>query len=159
MNVWIKSTILLIFTLLIGFALGWYSSNAWEKNKREKFFTEMRAKRGSGGGRFSMPKRVGEIIQPTEAQKDTVDAIIRKYHEKFIAKSVGDFDFVRTMIDSMIIELQPVVTEDQFERLEDRRHFFRRGPGPHPQSDGPPPDGEFPDGPFNRPGKGERWDF
>ena len=151
MNIWLKSTVLLLLTLFIGFALGWYSSTAWEKHKREKFFAEMRANRDKGE-RFSIPKKMINLIQPTEAQKDTVDAIVQKYHEKFIAKSVGDFEFVKTMFDSLFLELKPVLTKEQYSRLEDRRQFFKPGFGPGPDgAGGPPSDKDFRDSPFNPP--------
>lgn len=150
MNVWVKSTIVLLLTLLIGFGLGWYSGGVYHKHKRDSHFAEMRNRRPRGG-RFSMPNRIGELVQPTDAQKDTLEAIIKKYHEKFIAKSFGDFEFVRTNIDSMILELKPVLNEEQLQRLEDRRHFLGPGRGP----DGPPSDDEFGKGPFGPPPDGD----
>ena len=149
MNVRLKSTLIVVGTLLIGFVLGWFSAGVWHKNNREKRWEEMRPMRG-GGGRFGMPNRIEQIIEPTEAQKDTISFILSKYHEIFIAKSAGNFDFVRTTIDSLIEELKPHLNDEQIEKLEERRHFFHPGP----PGDLPPKEGDFQDKPFRRPPEG-----
>lgn len=131
MNVRQKSAIVLVITLGLGFVLGWYSNGLWQKHKRQKMFEEMRARRGEG--RFGLAQRIEELIQPTDAQKDTVRVIVNKYHEKLMEKAAKDFEFIRTTIDSLVSELEPVLTEEQIKKLEDRRQFM------HPRREGRPP--------------------
>lgn len=152
MNVKLQSTLIIFATLLIGFLLGWFSAGTWHKNKQLTQFNMMRAQRAErgAGGRFGMARRLEQMIQPTETQKDTVKAILSKYHEKFIAKSARDFDFVRLTVDSLAEELKPILSEEQIEKLDERRHFFH----PFPPGDMPPKGRNYENNPFGGPPDG-----
>jgi hypothetical protein len=154
MNVKLQSTMIIFATLSIGIAIGWFSASTWNENQRMKQFEKMRAQRGDhgGGGRFGMPRRMEQMIQPTADQEDTVKTILSKYHEKFIAKSARDFDFVRLTVDSLTEELKPILSEEQIEKLEERRHFFH----PFPPGDRPPKGREFQNSQFGKPPDGRR---
>ena len=147
MKIWIKATAMILFTFILGFVLGWYSSGKYHDHKRKVSLEEMRSMRRTA--RFAMPQRLEHLINPTKDQRDTVRAILNMYHEKLIARSVKDFEFIRSIVDSLILDLEPVLNEEQLDKLKDRRQLFRPG-----FEEGPPFDGPFHGRPFRRPPPG-----
>ncbi len=138
MNIRVKTAGILIGTLFLGGILGVLGSRLWVQARVQRF-QEHR------GQRFFVQLHT-QIIQPTPAQEDTVNAILEKYERKMLQLRRQFGDETRTMLDSLQAELKPILNEEQLERLQKRR-----GQPPHPQhfrpgsppvhGEGPPPGG------------------
>ena len=163
MNVKIKSAIILILTLAIGVGLGIQIDRMIIKEKiKERFH------RPPDSHLFM---RIFErIIEPEESQREPIRRIIED-HTKRLAKidSTSRSQFAEAL-DSLRHDLEPILTEEQLNRIKEntkRIQRFRRGgppmrrprrgpfnprnefspedPPPIPQEDRPPHDGDRPD--------------
>lgn len=126
MNVKIKSAIVLLITLIIGVGLGVQIDRMIFKEKFKQ--------------RFHRPPdsrlfiRIFErIIEPEESQRDQIRQIIQE-HTKRLAKidSTSRSQFAGAL-DSLRHDLEPILTEDQRNRIKEhiaRVERFRKGGGP-----------------------------
>ncbi len=113
----VKSLLIIIFTLLIGFILGWLSST-YMNNRRLKEFRSYASYEG-------FKYHALEILNPTEEQKEKILPIIDEFSRNNLElKEKYREEFVRLMKDYRD-ELKPLLNEEQIQRLERRR---RRGP-------------------------------
>ena len=101
MNLKVKTTGILVGTLLLGLILGVLSSRLWVQARVQRF-QEHR------GQRFFVQLHK-QIIQPTPAQEDTVDAILVKYEQKMFQLRREFGDETRALLDSLQAELKPVL--------------------------------------------------
>ncbi len=126
-----KSALLLVVVLAIGMILGSLLTGA-VANRRLASLTEVRSR---------MVPFIEEAIQPEseeqrEAIREVLDAAAPRFAEIF--SSTGEQ--MRALADSVFEELEPLLTEEQKERLEKRMRFghgrrFRPPPemGPRPE--------------------------
>lgn len=110
-----KTGIILIATLIVGMLLGFFLNTIFMMNKFERF------------NRMRKPGALKEIfynqIAPSDEQKLQLDIILQKYHEKMEAmREVAHLELT-TMKDSLFNKLKPILTDEQFEKLNDG--FFR----------------------------------
>jgi hypothetical protein len=78
--------------------------------------------------------RFERLIDPVETQKDTVRAILESYGERFANMHDEHFTEMKTLMDSMHVDLSSFLTEEQVKRIEERmmhRGRFREGRPPH----------------------------
>ena len=134
MNTKLKSAILLLLTLLIGVIVGVLGSRLYMERRVTKFMA-MRNER-------FFQHRVEALLQPKPEQMDTLKTILDKYQPKFMQLNRRFRAESRAILDSLHKELEPVLTDEQLQRLKERR--------------GMPPFGrpfgrQHPDGPFGKP--------
>jgi hypothetical protein len=150
-----KSALMLFSTLLIGMLLGSLLTGA-VNNRRMRNLAEMRSARG-----FAI--HLEEVVRPeSEEQREAIRAVLDEAAPKFGDAMRESRERMRSLTDSVRAELDPLLTEEQRERLEERMRFGPRGaPGAlrqeedrrrrHPRSEAeqdsggrPPPGHEVP---------------
>ena len=139
MTIRMKSLLILLATLAVGVVLGWLASNLWHDYQRLKRFEKIHVR----GRPFGLHERMERLLRPTEAQRDTLRAILDKYHQRFVQRQQAEREFFSTMLDSMTEELRPILTEEQIKRLERRRYLMRPGPSDMPPMGKRPRDKKF----------------
>ncbi|MCX6581849.1 MAG: hypothetical protein NT166_16895 [Candidatus Aminicenantes bacterium] len=118
MNIKVKTTLILIGTLIIGIVLGAMLNRAL-MHMRIKGFLSIRTHKG-------FVERLEEIIQPSTPQKKEVTAILDKYALQFGAMHEEFKGRVASLLDSFKTDLTPVLTPDQMKVMEEK--FFKTGP-------------------------------
>ena len=145
MNVTRSAAMLLAVTLLLGVLLGVLGAGALRPRLERAGPPPMGPPRGGPGG---FAAHMEEVIAPRDsAQRIAVQAVIARTAARNRLLIAQLNHTLRTSVDSMRVELAPVLDEEQRERLE--RAVARlpavRGPGgagPRGQpGDGPPRDG------------------
>jgi hypothetical protein len=133
MNTKAKSTLVLLGVLLIGIIIGALGSSLVRRNIWQDRVERFRSPEG-----FS--ERLMHIIQPDQRQADQVRQILLKHHEKMEKITDQSRSMIKLHADSLLIDLKPVLTDEQMERLKDM--LQRRPPRHHDRHDPPPPDRE-----------------
>ncbi len=144
MTVRTKTTLIILVTLLIGIVIGAAGRGAlaWY------YF-------GRPPGPFDSDRvrhMLTRTIDPTPDQVEALDEILDRHSEKFMDLAAEHASVARTMADSMLAEIAPILSEDQMARLQeklkrlDRLHkgMRRGGPGRGGRFGKPGADGENP---------------
>ncbi len=126
MNPRAKSTAALLVTLIIGFVLG----ALFMITVRRRHMERIEKIREQQGFMFFHER----LIQPTEAQRDTLQKILQKYSPRFFDIARRHRKEISVLRDSLLIELETVLTPEQMQRLKERPLFKRF----HPGRGGPP---------------------
>lgn len=144
----VKTTVVLLVILVLGIGIGFEIGEIlFRKN-----FEEMDSFRSPGGfvGKFDA------VIKPDAVQKARVDSILLSYHLRLEKIGAGIRRQLDEQVDSLQIELKPILTPEQNDRLgaefkkmkEGKPHGpMPRGGVPPPPPDGMPPGGGPHDGP------------
>ncbi len=140
MNMKAKTTLILLFTLLIGILLGVFLDRTIMRFRFQKRFTEVRQPRG-------ITRMFENLIRPDESQYQAVKDILEKYSKKLHDQREKSFQQMDVVMDSLRAELDQVLTDEQKARLrnEMERMKHRRERRPSPGEMPPPPM------PFDRP--------
>ncbi len=140
MNIKVKTTLVLLFTLVIGILLGVFLDRTIMRFRFQKRFTEVRQPRG-------ITRMFENLIRPDESQYQPVKAILEKYSQKLHEQREKSFREMNAVMDSMRTELDQILTEEQKARFrnEMERMKQRRERPPRPGEMPPPPM------PFDRP--------
>ena len=132
-----KSIALLVTTLLLGIVLG-AVLNAWWAHDR---FERLRRLRTPGG----FEQIVTRALDPTSPeQRREIEAVVGPTAQRLDSLRGRHWGEVRRLVDSMRVELEPILTEQQMERLTRRirmhrhRGFRPRGPERIPNASAPP---------------------
>ncbi|MDT8401221.1 MAG: hypothetical protein RQ743_05965 [Bacteroidales bacterium] len=122
----LRITLLIILTLLLGFAIGMLTS-AQLRHKR------MRPVRTYTSEHY-FKENLYKVVEPDSVQKAELDAIIDRYGEYFRDLNTGFWKDFESMMDRQWDEIKPVLSRDQIEKLEEfeqhRREMmkeFRQG--------------------------------
>jgi hypothetical protein len=151
MKLQIKAVVVILSTFVLGVVLGYLANDLlYPKPPR----------RISGMRDFDRFLALHErIIDPTKAQQDTVEKILRKNYQRLRNKFQEHQAEIKAILDSIQVELEPFLTEEQKERLRQRREFIDEGRGfPHRMPGEPFPARDrfrregLPDRPFPPPG-------
>jgi galactokinase len=151
-----KSALMLFSTLLIGMLLGSLITGA-VNNRRMRSLAEMRSARG-------LAIRFEDMVRPeSEEQREAIRAILEEAAPEFAAVMLESRERMRSLTDSVRAELDPLLTEEQRERLDRGMRIGPRGaPGsqrpeddrrrrrPHPEGNrdpGVPPPASHDDAP------------
>lgn len=132
MNLQVKSSLILIFTLIIGIVLGMLIDRTIMRNQFQRKIVRLRH-----------PDRLfihfERIIRPTESQRKVIHEVLDKYAQRLA--EIGDKSRTElvAVADSLQQELMPLLTDEQRVRLKE--HFERMRDW---RRDGPP---------FERPGR------
>ncbi|MGD2091569.1 MAG: hypothetical protein PVH61_35680 [Candidatus Aminicenantes bacterium] len=151
MNIKIKTTLIILFTFIIGMVAGSMITQAYLKYRMKKFLS------------MNMPAGFADhferIIEPTDEQRKALREILYKYGQKMSEMRQKIREEFLPINRAMQKELNSILTPEQKQRLE--RRFFRRGPRgffrhPGDKPPGPPWHGDKPPPPHWRkkePGK------
>lgn len=139
MNVRAKTTLILIFTLLIGLLLGVFLDRTIMRFRFQRRFSEVRQPRG-------ITRMFEHLIRPDESQYQSVKNVLEKYSRKLHEHREKSFREMNAVMDSMRTELDQILTDEQKARLksEMERMKQRRERPPMPGAMPPPR-------PFDRP--------
>ena len=135
MNMRVKTTIVIIITLIFGIVLGAMLNRTFMHQRIKRAFDAVNP------NRFTMI--LERAIDPTAEQKKQIREILQK-HAKNVAELRNNLtDGMQTSMQSLQKELESVLTPEQKERLEkmvrERRPWMRRDGKPWPRRDGPVP--------------------
>lgn len=122
----VKSSIILIVTLLIGIAIG-YELNGMLF--RYRFDAPKMMRRPEG-----FVNHFENIIKPDEAQKKKLRETILKYHTRIEDVSNKNMQRVGQLIDSMNTELRSQLTKEQAARLDGMIQNMKKFPPPDKMS-------------------------
>jgi hypothetical protein len=132
MSIRLKTALILVATLVLGIIIGALGSIAFRRHQIRSTIADLRQ-------RPSFLEYTMKIIQPTETQEDTVRAILEEHHQKLQNVSIHQRQEMIALVDSMETRLQSVLTDQQMERLRQRRQrrrpppFGKPGDHPHPR--------------------------
>lgn len=146
MRIETKSAVILLATLLLGILIGGLAAGAIAQRRASRV-AELR-ERG-----FAM--QLERIIEPRDdAQREAIQAVLSAAAERNRETMESAREEIRGSLEEMREALEPLLDEDQRERLEAAAKRFRRGPPGRP----PGEPGLGPPGPGRRPpnGRGER---
>lgn len=115
----VKSYLILIVTFAMGIILGIVLSNTLMRNHYRGKVDRLRTPEGFIG----MFER---IIQPEETQRDTVDVILRNHFEKMKIQGETSFKKFQILEDSLYMALEPVLSEEQNQRLTEHRERMKK---------------------------------
>jgi hypothetical protein len=130
MNTKTKSTLVLISVLLIGIIIGALGSSLIRRNIWQDRLSRLRSPEG-----FS--ERLIHIIQPDTQQEEQIRQILLKHHEKMEQITEQSRSMIKAHADSLLIDLKPLLTADQLDRLKEMLH--RRPPHYRDRREPPPP--------------------
>ena len=121
MNTKSKGVIVILITLIIGFALGILAGGFFRQNMlREKI------------ARFRSPgmfiERLEHFVQPTEKQSQKLREILENHHAKMFEQGERLREHMQTMNDSLYSQLDTVLTKEQMEKLKKRMERMRPFP-------------------------------
>ncbi|MFH1762277.1 MAG: hypothetical protein ABIA63_14360 [bacterium] len=126
MNLKIKSSLIIIATLLIGITIGVLGVRLIARPPLPKMIhQEMTHK--------VLKMRIKRMIGPTAEQWEKIEPVLKKYARRMHEKMEKDHHFIRLQKDSLISEIKPFLTREQlaklvkFEKHEKKR--FGGGPG------------------------------
>jgi hypothetical protein len=115
-----KSVLMLFSTLLIGMLLGSLITGA-ANNRRMRDLAEMRSARG-------LAYYLEDVVRPdSEEQREAIRAVLEEAAPKFSETMRVSRERMRELTDSVRAELDPLLTEDQRHRLEERMRIGRGG--------------------------------
>ena len=124
-----KSIALLIATLLLGVVLG-AVMNAWWAHER---FDRLRRLRSPGG----FEQMIERVVEPNSPeQRREIEQVVSRSAQRLDSLRARHWRELRTVIDSMRTDLEPILTDEQEAALTRRIRMHRRGPKFRP---GPPP--------------------
>jgi hypothetical protein len=139
MKIETKTYVIVVLTMVIGIIIGALISGAVVRHRIRRFI--------SLGRPEHLTERIERLIEPTAAQRDTVHQILMEHARQF-HEIHGRFENqLLALKDSLKKDLDPILTEEQKERLERAprppEHLRDRRPGGRKdRRPGGPPSGE-----------------
>jgi hypothetical protein len=124
MKIHTKTALILFVTLILGILLGTLVSGPLLIRRNLPRHTRM-------GLMEHFVEHFEDVTKPDEAQRDTVLAILESYADRFADLNIQHHSEVEVLMDSLQMELSPVLTEEQLERMRDHltpRPFGRKDP-------------------------------
>ncbi|NOZ62137.1 MAG: hypothetical protein GXO74_10685 [Calditrichaeota bacterium] len=120
MNTKTKSVFVLIAVFVLGVVLGIVVDRTIVESQMRRRF--LRAQ-GPGMARVVLER----IIQPTPGQKAQIDSILEKYGERFQKLRAATRMKTLNLMDSMRVEIEPILTNEQKEQMQQHIERMRRG--------------------------------
>jgi len=148
MNMKVRTTIVIIITLIFGIVLGAMLNRTFTHQRIKRAFDTVNP------NRFTMI--LERAIDPTEKQKKQIREILQNHTNQVEELRKNAMEGMQTSLQSLKKELDSVLTPEQKERLEEmmkkRPPWMRREGKPWPRRDGPfpkpqrkfPPEKKFP---------------
>ena len=113
---------IIVGTLLIGVVIGALVVGPLVARHHFKRMADLRTPKG-------FAERLEEIIRPDEDQAKDLRPVLAEYGEHFDEVMSRHQDEIKDLIDSLHAELDTILTDEQKDRLEERRRRFGRPPG------------------------------
>jgi len=112
MNLKVKSSLIIVCTFILGMAIGIIFMRAFfpPPNMIDRI-AEGRTPRG-------FMDRFERVINPTESQREEIEKVLKQHFERMHNQSVKFRDHFKQMNDSLRIELNPILSDEQKERLD-----------------------------------------
>jgi len=132
MNTKAKSILVLTGVLLIGIIIGALGTTLLRQNMLEERISRFRTPEG-------FTERILDRIDPDPDKREAVKNVLNEQHEYLAQKFENSRKQMEVHVDSVLMRLQPFLTEEQLERAEHvlkRRSRHMRRPGGKP--DRPP---------------------
>jgi MFS superfamily sulfate permease-like transporter len=123
-----KIIILVIVSLVVGIAIGMTISAYMTKQKIEKW------KQGTTPD--GMYNNYIKLLQPTAEQADTLEFILREYVNTSVKMMGETWMNQGRLFDEMEKKINPLLDEDQLQRMEDFKEKFRKFGTRPPKKDG-----------------------
>lgn len=138
MNLHVKSSLIIIVTLIIGMFLGIILTRSFLRPpKMIDRISELRSPKG-------FAERFERIIDPSESQKEKIQHILQSHFERMHNHSLKFRNEFMKLNDSLRADLDPILTDEQKKRLdkmkERMKEHERQGFGPrqmHPKKRNP----------------------
>ncbi|MGQ9604127.1 MAG: hypothetical protein ACUVUU_07920 [bacterium] len=111
MNLQLKSALIIIVTMIIGILIGTFIVAPLAARRYLAMMETLRHRAGLAYG-------IERMILPDRSQKEYVKPVIRKYSERFEMLFQKHRKDVQALVDSLEAELNPLLTEEQKQRLE-----------------------------------------
>jgi len=111
MNIKVKITFIIIITLAIGIVIGALLNRTLSQNRIKRIL-----ERRNPPIFISFYER---IIEPNADQRDSVRKILDKYAQRFLEIRANSQEELQSSFESMTAELEPLLTPEQKERLEE----------------------------------------
>ena len=112
MNLKIKSSLIIVFTFILGMIVGIiFIRSFFPPPKMIDRIAEGRTPRG-------FMDRFERVINPTESQREEIEKILKEHFERMHNQSVKFRDRFKQLNDSLLIELKPILNDEQKQRLE-----------------------------------------
>ena len=119
MNVKIKTSILLISTLLIGLIIGGFTGAYFSKKMLHERMSRLRTQEG-------FVSRFERTIQPQVDQKEIVRQLLSEYYLKIDSMSSEIRTNMKTHNDSLLTTMKEILNEEQLDRLKRRMKKIHR---------------------------------
>lgn len=132
MRIETKSAVILSVTLLLGILIGLLTAGAIAQ-KRQSQIAELRE--------HGIAIHIERIVEPRDdAQREAIRAVLEDIGQRNFAVMRGARAQIRENLEELRKRLDPLLDDEQRERLESAADRFPRGPGfgPRPGFDGPP---------------------
>ena len=113
-----KSTFIIIGTFIIGVLIGALINGAVVRHRMNKI-DKMRTVPG-----FSAEMQ--RIIKPSNDQLPKIEPILNRTAESLIQLGQRQFEHANVIVDSMVTDLNPYLTQEQKTRLQDHIRHFRK---------------------------------
>lgn len=112
MNLKVKSSLIIVFTFILGMIVGIIFMRAFfpPPNMIDRI-AEGRTPRG-------FMDRFERVINPTESQREEIEKILQQHFERMHNQSIKFRDHFKQMNDSLRIELDPILSDEQKGRLD-----------------------------------------
>ncbi len=120
-----KSILILIATLIVGFAIGFMTNSQLTKRRIQSF-----VKMGTSAG---FKERLYRVIKPDDLQLVEIDPILEKYAEKIHQSVIESREEMKNINDKMVEELAPFLNDEQLERMKKAHERIGRGWNEHRQ--------------------------
>jgi len=108
---------IIVGTLLIGVVIGALIVGPLVARHHFRRVADLRTPKG-------FAERLEEIIEPDEDQAEALKPVLAKYGEHFDEVSSRHREEIKDLIDSLHAELDTILTDEQKNRLEERRRRF-----------------------------------
>jgi hypothetical protein len=134
-----KTVLIVLGTLILGMIIGALISGAFARHRIRRFM--------SMGEPGRLEAHVERIIDPDESKREAVREILRKHSERFLEIHSQFEGEMLALRDSLRKDLDPILTDEQKERLERApkplKHLRDHRPGQwKDRRPGAPPPGE-----------------
>lgn len=122
MNVKIKTSILLISTLLIGIIIGGFTGSYLSRKMIHDRISRLRTQEG-------FIHRFDRSIQPTAEQEKIVHRLLTVHYLKMDSMSTDFRLKMKNMNDSLLIDMNSLLDQEQLDRLKKRLQRMQRFTG------------------------------
>jgi hypothetical protein len=128
MNTKTKSAVVLLSVLIIGIVIGALGSTLLRRNLWQDRVERFRTPHG-------FTERLLNTINPEPDKREKVYQILLEHHTKMLNHMEQTRDKMKIHGDSLLLELKPLLTEEQLNRVE---KLLKRGPRGFPRPGGRP---------------------